>query len=142
MSQQESGKSKSSEKSCTSDDLSKPAPVDNVKPSTGMGQFSIDYEDISESFQDASESVEPAEFVDLFQEVNQEFGDDTKVGADVIPFLASLANNVLSKKLEATDEIFKKYSKPANVEFVNTPHINKPVWNSLPHSTKGNDVIL
>ena len=34
MSQQESGKSKSSEKSCTSDDLSKPAPVDNVKPSS------------------------------------------------------------------------------------------------------------
>ena len=34
MSQQESGKSKSSEKSCTSDDLSKPASVDNVKPSS------------------------------------------------------------------------------------------------------------
>ena len=64
------------------------------------------------------------------------------MGADVIPSLASLANNVLSKKLEATDEIFKKYPKPGNVEFVNTPHINKPIWNSLPHSTKGNDVIL
>ena len=38
MSRQESGKSKSSEKSCTSDDLSKPAPVANVKPSSSKSR--------------------------------------------------------------------------------------------------------
>ena len=186
---QESGKSKSSEKSSNIDDLGGTSVVDNAKPSTSkssdanpkkgtrdknsssksgtqdsieklseimasgfqnlqlmlgtcMGQNPNEYEMDHEDLVDDVDHSEQIEGADLFQEVNQEIVDNDKLGNDVVPSLALLANNLLSKKLEATDDIFKNYLKPGNVEFVNTPQINKPIWNSLSHSTKGNDVIL
>lgn len=101
-----------------------------------------DYECENDEMPEDLVNCQQVEEADLFQEVSQDFLENDKIGADVVSSLASLANNVLSKKLETTNEIFKKYPKPGNVEFVNTPQINKPVWNGLPHTTKGNDVIL
>ena len=52
---------------------------------------------------------------------------------------------MLKQKLELsqlTDKLFEQHILPKNVEYVNTPQINKPVWVNLPHATKRNDVNL
>lgn len=79
---------------------------------------------------------------DLFLRVTQEADGNVSKGPEVVKSLANLANASLRKKVDLADKIFEQYLIPKNVEFANTPQINRPVWVNLPHASKRLDVNL
>ena len=99
------------------------------------GDDEIELEAESDNFSDCLE-------LDLFQQVTQGFQSKDGTGPEVVKSLTCLADNVLKQKLELTDKLFEQHPLPKNVENVNTPKINKPVWVNLPHATKRKDVNL
>ena len=78
---------------------------------------------------------EPADLFDLLAEQVQA-GDP--VGPDVMDSLAGLADKFLNLKI--SDEAFKEkkelHLRPKNVKFLQTPKVNKPVWDNLGTHTR------
>ena len=80
---------------------------------------------------------------DLFQTISEECQSRDKRGLPVIESLAKLADNFLSKKIDDKDkEKFDQYLPPRNIEFVETPQVNRPIWGNLSQESKRNDVSL
>jgi len=101
-----------------------------------------DYDAPIESIDDYRDATTGQEN-DLFQEVSMAYQPGEKRGAEVVPSLAALANGLLKKNIELSDkDKFEKYLIPSNVEYVDTPLINKPIWGTLSHESKRNDVAL
>jgi len=97
-------------------------------------------EDISYVHEDTSEYDE----FDMFESLADEVSSPDSVGPDVRPSLAALTDRLLNLKI--SDAVVKNkrdlYPRPSNVEFVNAPKINKPMWESLHHATKIKDSVL
>lgn len=80
---------------------------------------------------------------DLFHEVSSQLSSSDKRGDDVLQSLATLTDVLLKRKIESSEkEKYDKYLIPKNIDSINTPQINKPIWGNLSHSTKRNDVNL
>lgn len=93
-------------------------------------------------YEEEGDNVESPEVeMDLFSTLSEEITSNDKVGADIPTSLASLANKLLKSKSDNKDK-FEKYPRPKNVEFLESPQINKPVWGNLSHQARVTDCSL
>lgn len=83
---------------------------------------------------------EPDVGADMFQTLSEEIGTKGNVGPEVPDSLAKLSDKLLRGKVAALDR--DKYLKPKNIEFLQAPQINKPVWGNLSYPTRTNDSAL
>ena len=99
-----------------------------------------DYEDVQPDFDEESFCPSDAPDADLFTALSEELGNDGKLGDEVPESLAKLTNKLLRTKLETSDK--DKYLRPQNIEFLEAPQINKPVWSNISHNARTNDCTL
>jgi len=87
-----------------------------------------------DSYEVESEQLE----TDLFDSFMENLDASEAVGPNLRPSLANLADKLLTMKTNdtVTKEKREHYLRPRNVEFLQTPKINKPVWESLSTSTR------
>ena len=73
--------------------------------------------------------------------------DDAKfggtVGPDITPTLAALANKYLKEPMSESiaKEKMEAYVRPGNVEFIEAPKLNKPIWENVNFSRRTYSVL-
>jgi len=149
-------KSCNEQSSSTKKSLDKLAEIMETGFSDLMKMFSMEYEDVDGNGMDSNEFVEESDIEcnevgnncnavepDIFQTISGETKFGERVGPDVHKSLACLADRFLSEKMNEseTKEKCEKYLRPSNIEFLETPKINKPIWENLSLS-KIPDVLL
>lgn len=108
-----------------------------------QGIMAADEEDLEELPIEEQEEPMGTHDDDMFQEVSNGFVPNNKRGPEVVSSLASLVDSLLKRNIDLSDkEVFDKYLAPKNIEFAETPQINKPVWGNMSHDSKRNDVKL
>lgn len=94
----------------------------------------LEYETEDEEFNTESNDVDS----DIFDSISNEINSGENVGPELRPSLAGLTDKLLNFKLD--DSVLKekreKYLRPKNVEYLNTPKINKPVWENISGSNR------
>ena len=103
----------------------------------GQGSEYLDFEE-PPFFDDDDEDDDSGNIeTDLFSTLFEEIEGDDRLGPDMPSSLASLADKLLKTKLDPFNkEKYEKYPRPKNVEFLQTPQINKPVWDHLSNIAK------
>ena len=92
---------------------------------------------------DVIECANESNDVNLFDSISNEFSAEENLGTAVSPEIAKLVNSTLSTKNDGTLKLRdEKYPRPANLEFVQSPKINKPVWNGMKAKDRGVDAQL
>lgn len=81
---------------------------------------------------------------DMFDNLAGEIVSGESVGPEIRPSLASLTDKLLNMKID--DSLMKgkheMYARPCNINFLNTPKINKPVWSNIHFSTRVKDAAM
>lgn len=95
-----------------------------------------EYEDCYD--QDFCEDLEDISDDDMFDNIAGDIVNGETVGPDVRHSLASLTDKLLQLKISDTmiKDKKEKHLRPKNVEFLNTPRVNKPIWENLASSTR------
>lgn len=78
---------------------------------------------------------------DMFDDMANVVSGTNAVGHEIRPSLAALADKFLNMNLEESflKEKKEKYLRPSNVQFLETPKVNKPVWENMIRSTRMRD---
>jgi len=87
-----------------------------------------DYEDLE--FEEFEEQRFDNNEQDLFDDISGEINYGDSVGPEVRGSLANLCNKMLQLKISepVIKEKRESYIRPKNVQFLNTPKVNKPIW--------------
>ena len=92
---------------------------------------------------DLEEDQEAIAEPDLFQEMSKEMNHDDKLGDEAPSSLAAFADGLLKAKLDSSNNSLQdKYLRPKNIEFLQCPQVNKPIWSNLTMPTKTTDLAL
>ena len=74
---------------------------------------------------------------DFFTDLADELDSGNSTGPDVRKSLADLSDKLL--RLKVNDSVMKEkretYLRPKNIEFLQVPKVNKPIWENLSTST-------
>ena len=98
-----------------------------------------DEPELPENLEMECETNIPSVESDVFETLSSELDSNSKLGPEISPSLAKLADKILITKMLSTDEKIDKYRRPANVEFLAVPHINKPIWGNMSHDARLRD---
>lgn len=95
-----------------------------------------DYEDLE--FEEFEEQRFDNNEQDLFDDISGEINYGDSVGPEVRGSLANLCNKMLQLKISepVIKEKRESYIRPKNVQFLNTPKVNKPIWENLATYTR------
>ena len=97
-----------------------------------------EWEEFSENFE------EPESELDMFDSFSDICDSNEKLGAPVKSSLASLTDKLLQLKVD--DSVVKDkrdlYSRPQNVQYLEAPKLNKPIWSSVNHQVQITDSLL
>ena len=96
------------------------------------------YEEMEDEYDEPFHDEAIDEGDDIFNSLAEDVDKNDGVGPDVIPSLASLANKLLQSNVDDTVVKAKHevYLRPKNVEYLNAPKLNKPIWETISHSTR------
>ena len=97
-----------------------------------------EFYDVSEKLPESDAEANAAVEIDMFDSIAGEMSHGDNVGPDVRQSLSGLVDKMLQVKI--SDKVVKEkretYLRPNNISFLNTPKVNKPIWDNLSSPTR------